>query len=206
MFLNESCSLAKTTLSGKGGEGGEANALCQRWRATEPRALNSEREKHFLLVNAILNYYYWVEREAHQGYVAQGVRGIVKGEAGRHRDRVGVWGRGDGGCVWRCCKKQKLPDGLLSRHFSPPKRNFPASFASPPRSRAMVPVVWTRPLPPTSYYAYEYMFCRVPQLGPLCRRPSVHNQVSLTSEINIFEKNPVVPHCDLGTFGTMLSI
>lgn len=60
LFLNERCFPAKTTLSGKGRQGEEVNALCQHWQATGPRAINSERERHFLLVNAILNYYYFI--------------------------------------------------------------------------------------------------------------------------------------------------
>lgn len=60
LVLNESCSLSKTTFSGQGRQGEEVNALCQRWQAAEPRAINSERERHFLLINAILNYYYFI--------------------------------------------------------------------------------------------------------------------------------------------------
>lgn len=60
LFLNESRSLSKTTLSGHGRQSAEVNALCQHWQASEPRAINSERERHFLLVNAILNYYYFI--------------------------------------------------------------------------------------------------------------------------------------------------
>lgn len=60
LFLNESRSLSKTTLSGQGRQRAEVNALCQHWQASEPRAINSERERHFLLVNAILNYYYFI--------------------------------------------------------------------------------------------------------------------------------------------------
>lgn len=94
LFLNESCSLSKTTLSGKGRRGEEVNALCQDWQATEPRAINSERERHFLLVNAILNYYYfiWQKGKAHQGFIAQGVQGIVNGETEGHQNRVGFRG------------------------------------------------------------------------------------------------------------------
>lgn len=47
LFLNESCPLSKATLSGKGRQGEEVNALCQDWQATEPRAINSERGKAF---------------------------------------------------------------------------------------------------------------------------------------------------------------
>lgn len=94
LFLNESCSLSKTTLSGKGRRGDEVNALCQDWQATEPRAINSERERHFLLVNAILNYYcfIWQKGKAHQGFIAQGVQGIVNGETEGHQNRVGFRG------------------------------------------------------------------------------------------------------------------
>lgn len=60
LFLNESCSLFKITLSGQGRQRAEVNALCQHWQSSEPRAINSERERHFLLVNAILNYYYFI--------------------------------------------------------------------------------------------------------------------------------------------------
>lgn len=60
LFLNESCSLFKIMLSGQGRQRAEVNALCQHWQASEPRAINSERERHFLLVNAILNYYYFI--------------------------------------------------------------------------------------------------------------------------------------------------
>lgn len=60
LVLNGSCSQSRTTLSGQGRQRAEVNALCQHWQASEPRAINSERERHFLLVNAILNYYYFI--------------------------------------------------------------------------------------------------------------------------------------------------
>lgn len=112
LFLNESCSLSKTTLSGKGRRGDEVNALCQDWQATEPRAINSERERHFLLVNAILNYYYfiWQKGKAHQGFIAQGVQGIVNGETEGHQNRVGL---GDEGAL-RC--HVNLSGGATTRH------------------------------------------------------------------------------------------
>lgn len=60
VFPNEIPSLPKAPLSVWRKSRAEVNALCQHWQPGEPRAINSERERHFLLVNAILNYYYFI--------------------------------------------------------------------------------------------------------------------------------------------------
>lgn len=59
-FLMRACLFPVHCLSVWSNSRAEVNALCQHWQPGEPRAINSERERHFLLVNAILNYYYFI--------------------------------------------------------------------------------------------------------------------------------------------------
>lgn len=81
--LSESGSPSRTALSRQGRPRAGVNALCQQWQASEPRTINSERERYFLLVNAILNYYFFIRQQgkAHQRCFAQGEQGIVNGES-----------------------------------------------------------------------------------------------------------------------------